>query len=587
MERRETNEQFSLSRRNFLTGAAATGALAAASAMFGCAPTYTEEEKGGSAGSADGAAETAKAELPGAQPIAPVDPPEAWDMEADVVVVGLGGGGIIASLIAAEAGKSVIAIDKLDSVGGTTIHSSVFVCQGGSYLQDEAEFSSVGWPFDPDALVAAQIGTYDYQVDYRLLRKLAVAGGETINYMGEHGVDWAFDPHAAKTGHYHRSVCDIHPRPLGMAPVIEPLWAKAEELGVTALLSTNASALIRDGERVVGVQVTNGKGEITNIRGKMAVLLTAGGFAHNFDMLEKYCPSGAQCASAYTMPCDTGECIRMALGCGADMCGYNSLTVFDGGIADYEQGTGPWHHYLYSGDNQLSRQPWLGINKFGERYIYRSGDSTNARYVLALSQQGAVNVGLPDGRGFVFFDDDYEENIWKLDQQGCRQPIIPETPGIDRMPETLAPHDWTVGVADAIERGAIKKADTIEEVAELLELDPEMVAKAVEDWNAMCEKGVDEDLGFDPRFLIPIKKAPFYGIRIGAQLAATQAGVLVNDRMQVISTDGYVIPGLYAGWHTAGGACGLGKTGNTIVGNSGLSWTGGYIAANAILAEEA
>lgn len=51
-----------------------------------------------------------------------------------------------------------------------------------------------------------------------------------------------------------------------------------------------------------------------------------------------------------------------------------------------------------------------------------------------------------------------------------------------------------------------------------------------------------------------IKDPPFYGCRIGGNLYGTKAGLMINDEMQVISTKGTVIPGLYAGWHTAGGA---------------------------------
>jgi hypothetical protein len=54
--------------------------------------------------------------------------------------------------------------------------------------------------------------------------------------------------------------------------------------------------------------------------------------------------------------------------------------------------------------------------------------------------------------------------------------------------------------------------------------------------------------------------------------------------MQVLDTKGKVIPGLYAGFHTAGGAigtnsCGGGNLADSIIGANGLSWTSGYIAA--------
>lgn len=120
----------------------------------------------------------------------------------------------------------------------------------------------------------------------------------------------------------------------------------------------------------------------------------------------------------------------------------------------------------------------------------------------------------------------------------------------------------------------------------MLGLDPAIVVKAVEDWNAMCEAGEDPELGFKKEWLVPIQDAPFYGIKIGAQIVGSHAGLYVNNDMQVLDTDCHPIPGLYAGFHTAGGAMGINNTCFTTLGNSGLAWTGGYMAANGVLANE-
>lgn len=76
-----------------------------------------------------------------------------------------------------------------------------------------------------------------------------------------------------------------------------------------------------------------------------------------------------------------------------------------------------------------------------------------------------------------------------------------------------------------------------------------MLVEAVEKWNACCERGEDDFMyPMPPEWLHATKDPPFYGCRIGGNLYGTKAGLMINDEMQVISTKGTVIPGLYAGW---------------------------------------
>ena len=69
------------------------------------------------------------------------------------------------------------------------------------------------------------------------------------------------------------------------------------------------------------------------------------------------------------------------------------------------------------------------------------------------------------------------------------------------------------------------------------------------------------------------------------------AGLLINDQMQVVGTNGLVIPGLYAGWHTAGGACGENSyIGDPILGSLmgdvGLAFCGGYLCGTSVIDNE-
>lgn len=522
--------------------------------------------------------------------IPPVGPPARWDREADVIVVGTGGGGLAATARIAESGCSVITIDKCPEewVGGGTKQALVFITFGGSRYQNAAHFALPSYPFDPDALVQYMLPHYNYSVEPRLLRELAVKGAECVDWMGDCGVRWTLDPLSGPTGHIWEGADEGGFIARGMKPITDHMYHHALQHGAKFGFDTTLEALVVESGRVLGVKCSQG-GETLYLRGARAVILAAGGFANNREMLEKYIPQayeGAACS--YAMPSDTGEAIRMGLGAGADLAGLGSSVSFDGGIDWLHDNRGSFHQYLYNGSTQLARQPWLGIDISGKRYpfldAYPGGFSANIWQ--KMDSQAIVLMSLPGHRGYVIFDGDYESNIEKFNQVGCRKPITPDMPNLDRMPTWVAPHDWREGAKAAIERGAIKKADSIEDLGHALGFQPGVLPASVERWNDLCNSGVDDEMHFPPEWLVPVLRPPFYGIRIGANLFATKCGLRVNPRMQVLNARQQAIPGLYAAFHTAGGAVGEHAASlGGILHSAGLSWTSGYIAALGILKE--
>ena len=574
-----------ISRRDFLKGATAGAAGVAALGLTGLGgATPVNAQEAAAPANGQGAAAPAPA---ASAPIPPLAPPGKWDMEADIVIVGAGGGGLSAAALATEKGSSVIVVDKLPVSGGGTQHSATFFCvAGGSRLQNEVKYALPTFPFNPDAAVEMFMPAYKW-MDRALLRQLIVKGPECIDWMETKGVPWEFDPHIMNMGLVWKGAVEGAFIPLGMKPVTDHMHGVAKDQGAQFIFKTSCQALVRDGARIVGIKTVDLAGQESWIHAKKAVILTAGGFAMNRDMLKEYTPEvylGA--AAVFAMPCDTGECTRMAQGAGADMAGLGSYLTFDGGIDDYAQGTGPWHHYLYSGDNQLSRQPWLSIDIAGKRIPYQSTEPGTPTALSGLMGQADIQMSQIGHRAYVIFDGDYETHILKFNQSICRMPILPDLPNVERMSEYFGPHDWREGAKKGIARGGIKTSDTIEGLGKELGFNPGVLAKAVENWNAVCAAGEDPELNYDKRWLNPVVKPPFYGVKVGGQIESTKAGVRVNPQMQVIDTKGEVIPGLYAGFHTAGGSMGTNSSAATpsVLGSVGLSWTGGYIAAqNAVL----
>ncbi len=166
-----------ITRRGALQGAAWTAAVAAAgipvAALAQEAPAIDEAKAAFEAASA---------------PIPPVEPPASWEAEADVVIVGSGGGGLLSAIRLADAGLSTIVLEKMGLTGGTTRCGGFFVNFGGHRQANEAEWALPSFP-----LADAGLSTI-------VLEKMGLTGGTTrcggffVNFGGHrqaNEAEWA------------------------------------------------------------------------------------------------------------------------------------------------------------------------------------------------------------------------------------------------------------------------------------------------------------------------------------------------------------------------------------------------------------
>jgi hypothetical protein len=106
-------------------------------------------------------------------------------------------------------------------------------------------------------------------------------------------------------------------------------------------------------------------------------------------------------------------------------------------------------------------------------------------------------------------------------------------------------YQWSEDNGVELERGWIKRAESIAGLAQAIGLDARALEGSVQRWNRMCAEGSDTDFG-RRRMLIPIGKPPYYAIELSPSMLNTQGGPRRNEHAQVVDPDNRRIPRLYS-----------------------------------------
>lgn len=541
----------------------------------------------------------------GSEPIPPVSAPANWNKEYDVIVVGSGWGGLTATLYLAQHGKTVALLEKAPIIGGASVHANFnHMNPGGSKAQTKKGFF---WPkklpngqklnhFDPKQAAAGFQRHYQYSFEERLLLRSMEQGGKWADWMTEQdGVHWknngfffADENSYTVGGKYNVLMANWD---TGQA-----LAKDAQQLGADILTNTKVTALVADGQRVIGVKSNN-----KYYKANDGVILTAGGFGANLDMLEKYIPSGYKYATqGGPTPEHTGEVTRMGLGMGADISGYNSFSMWADGLNEYwGDGNGKYVNYLMEPVKDLVYNPYLRVDKDGNILPFFGSQANFDRSPFGDPEESAIATVMAssDHHGRMIMDADYQKYLPKFQKVVYNgdyrfnplENYKHSAPGHNRY---VAYPNLDDDMRAKIKRGAVKVANSLTELASMIGMKPQDLLEAVHAWNEMCKKGEDDldTIPYEKDWLTPISKPPYYGIVFGGQIGKTLAGLRINDKMQVINTKHQVIPGLYAGWTTAGGAAGenafAGQFGRpAIFGAVSTSGVGGFMCAKSVLGE--
>lgn len=483
----------------------------------------------------------------------------------DVVIIGAGNGGLVAAASVADLGGKVIVIEK---TGGITMWAGEI-----GAINSRVQKEKYGIQYSPEEVqeIANDICRYaSYGCDQRLVELYCKNSGRTMDWVASQldkkNIEFTVETDMKDTiyknvPHRHcasvkGTLKELGPNQVG-SQIANPAWVELiQEKGGVIRFNTTALKLEQDSSgRVTGVIVRNEDGSLSRINGTKGVFVSTGGFSGNTAMMDVMGVVDHRKA-VNTMGCvgRLGDGIKMCVWAGAaiddDMTG--GLLLFDRGSVAPDHHVGPEYIESLEGVWWPGSQPWLKVNTLGQRFC--NEDGPYGFQCCAITNQ-------PGGFAYQVFDSDYWNNVNAFHTTICSRVVANPgsqnsevLPGI--YPVTNGEDFRKVYMQAALDSGKLIEANTLEELAERLGLKGEAAKTflaSVARYNSLADKGFDEDFGKMPKKLLPVRKAPFYGIAMSSWILASLVGVRVNTNLQAVHADGSAIEGLYVLGNDMGG----------------------------------
>ncbi len=497
-----------------------------------------------------------------------------WDDVADLVVVGLGAAGITAAIEARERGADVLLLDRFEGGGATAISGGVFYAGGGTHIQEEAGVEDTVENMYRYLSMEVQNAVSD-----ETLRDFCETSAANVKWLTDRGVPFLGNLCPVKTSYptneYHLYYSgnetfppySEHAKPAqrghradgGAFPganIVEPLRQTAITEGVRIQLQARVSRLIVDGSgRVVGVEVQhlpsrvwrtlhqllhrlettvakvatglaewlrrrcdsieNRHSAAQRVRCRQGVVLCAGGFVFNREMVAEYVPEFVPGLPLGTAG-DDGTGIRLGQSVG--------------GKLDQMHRASAWR-FLYP-PNAFAQG--VLINDKGERF---------ANEFWYGAKIGEAMVEENHGVATLIIDEDLKKLAHEQSKPGKLQ--------------------W-------FQRGAAlmnlyfncKTAKDVDALAQMLDVPRDTLQKTLDDNNTAAQGKRSDRFNKAGDSMHPLREGPFYAIdcSLGSKrhlcAVMTLGGLAVDEKTgQVLREDGSVVPGLYAAGRNAVGIC--------------------------------
>ena len=532
-----------ISRRNLFKAAGVTAlATAAAGSLTGCGKGYINNEP-------DKDLTTQAPAGPSWLGSAPeIDESLITEtLDTEVVVVGCRTGGLPAIISAAENGAKVLGIEQMSAIAAP--REDLGAVDSRYQLETNKEFPQ--FAIDKMEIMEDIVRYANGFVNYDLVKLWVDESGAMIDWIGDiverNGefkmwhegsigtADSGARDKAWATGHSPEKLTEDKNVNFGTC-----LRDYAIELGAEFRYDTMLVKCEQDASgRVTGVICQDGNDlHYIRVNASKGVILATGGYVANTEMVEARqawnnrlkinVPVGGSC---------TGDGIKAAMWCGASIDPLGCAVTFNRACCkpDEVAGSDLIGKWFWFGE-----QPFLKVNLNGKRFCNESGPYD---YMLHSAYMQPYHTYVD------IWDDDYVAQVEQLNEVGCCRLYPFDNGAPSNMPISL----MGTKIDELIEAGYVQKADTMEELAEKLNIPVDATVETWERYNMFAEQGKDEDYNKEPYRLTQLNHPPYYGVRTGAWFLATIDGVSINTDMHAIDEAGNQIEGLFMVGNDSGG----------------------------------
>jgi len=434
------------------------------------------------------------------------------EKNVDVVVIGGGGAGLAAAVTAHQNGAKVLVLEKMPKVGGNTIIS------GAAYnAVDPKRQAKAGVEDSVDKHYAQTFEGGDKVAKPEMVRTFvenAYPGIEWLESLGMQFKDDIFTVLGALWPRSHKPV-----KPLGTGYIETYMnYIEKNKADIEIMVNSKATELIVENGKVVGVKAEGADNEIV-AKASKGVVMATGGFAANVEMRNKYNKMWSDLTNIKTTNHvgATGDGIVMAEKAGANLIGMEHIQLLP--MGDPKTGS-------LSGNIEQGVENRIFVNKDGNRFVDEG------------ARRDVMTKGLFEQK---------DASMWViLDKHSY--------------PTGDTKNNFNESIDELVKAGRAYKADTLEDLAKQIGVNPDNLKNAVAEFNKSVETKAKDKFG-RTLYKDKIDTAPFYA---GARVPTahhTMGGIEINPSAQVLDKSGKVIPGLYAAGETTGGIHGSNRLG--------------------------